>query len=149
MVLDTADIDDSHVWRGCETLDGAAEPVLDLPVAATRPRSKAFGENFCWRRDRNHRDIGIGAAYRANHRARNIRHHCAPGADVVIDSAGQSVAMAVGLPMHREIAAHARLPERLGADLLIIFEGGRFPRHYAARKDNVVVGGAGGPRQPD
>ena len=52
-----------------------------------------------------------------------------PGDDVVINRAGQSVAMAVGLPMRREIAAQARLPERLEADLLIIFEGGRFPRH--------------------
>jgi hypothetical protein len=72
-----------------------------------------------------------------------------PGDDVVINRAGQSVAMAVGLPMRREIAAQARLPERLEADLLIIFEGGRFPRHHAARKDNVAVVGAGGPRQPD
>ena len=46
MVLDAADIGDSHVRRGFDIVNGAAEPVLDLPVAAPRPRGKALGENI-------------------------------------------------------------------------------------------------------
>src|SRR6266481_5728657 len=69
MMLDAADIRDRYIGLDCDIIRGAAEPVLDLPVAAPRPRSQALAKNFRWRRDRHHRDIGIGAAYRVNHRA--------------------------------------------------------------------------------
>jgi len=46
MVLDAADIGNRYIGPGCGIIKGAAEPVLDLSVAASRPRSKAFGENI-------------------------------------------------------------------------------------------------------
>ncbi len=46
MGLDAADIGNRYIGPGCDIINGAAEPVLDLSVAAPRPRSKAFGENI-------------------------------------------------------------------------------------------------------
>ncbi len=46
MVLDAADIGDRYVRRGFDIIHAAAEPVLDLPVAAPCPRGKALGENI-------------------------------------------------------------------------------------------------------
>jgi len=88
-----------------------------------RSSRQAFGENFGRRRDRDHGDIGVGAAHRFNHCARYVGDHSAPGADIVIDRAGQRVAMAMRFPMHGEIAACECLPEGIKAHLLIVFEG--------------------------
>jgi len=70
MMFDATDIDDGDILRGRGIIDGAAKPVREPPVAAPRPSGKASAENFRRRRDRDHRDIGIGAAHRLHNRAR-------------------------------------------------------------------------------
>ena len=149
MVFDAADIGDRDVRRGRDIINDAAEPGLDLSVAAPRPRGKALAKHFPRSSDQNHRDVGIAAAYRVNHGARKIRDHRAPGADVIIDRPRQCVAMAVRLPMQSEIAPRARLPEGIEGYLHIILGSGCFPRHHAAGKNDVAVIGAGAPRQPE
>src|SRR5438477_10470927 len=121
MILDVAGIVDGDIRRGRD-LGGAANPVLDLSVTAARPRSKAFGESFRRRRDRDHRDIGIGLAHCVHHGARYIDDDRAPGADIAIDRPGQAVAMAMRLPMDRELVPRERLPEGFKANLLVVFK---------------------------
>src|SRR6266404_5403134 len=142
MVLRAADIGDGHVRHGRGIADDTAKPVGEPSVAAARPRGKALAKNFRRRRDRDHHDIRIGAAYRFNYRARYIGDHRAPGADIVIERAGQCVAVAMCFPMNSEVALAARLPEGVETQLLIFFERRRFPRHRPAWKNNVVVAGA-------
>ena len=90
MIFGVADIHDGDIRRGRRVIDGAAQPVRDLPVAAARPRGKPLAENFGRRRDRDHDDVGIGAAHRLDDRTRYIGDHRAPGADARRRSRGAS-----------------------------------------------------------
>ena len=121
---------------------------LDPAVAAPRPHRQPLRQHFRRRRDRNHHDIGIGPAHRADHRARDVGDHRAAGADIVIDRARQRIAMAVRLPVHGIFALLARAGGIHPRSPLIVLGGRRFARHHAARKDDVAILGAGGPRKP-
>ena len=55
--------------------------------------------------------------------------------------------MAMRFPMNSKIAPSDRLPEGIEAHLLVIFERRGFPRHHAARKNDVAIFGTGGPGQ--
>src|ERR1700730_6550986 len=122
MMLDVADIGDGRVRCGADTIHGPVKPVRDQPVAAARPRRKAFGKNLRWRRDRNHDDISVDPAHRIHDRARYLGDNRTSGPDNVVDRTWQRVAMAVRFPMNSELAITARLPEGLKAHLLIILE---------------------------
>src|ERR1700739_865223 len=120
MVFDAADIGDSHIRRG---RNDTTEPVRKLPVAATRPRGQPFGKNLRRRRNRNYRDVRIDAPRRFHHRTRHIGDDGATSADILINLARQSIAMAMGFPIKHEFIARERLPERQMADLQVILEG--------------------------
>ncbi len=108
MVFRLADVEDDRIGCGSGLIDSTAEPLLDLAVAAASPRRQALRQHFRRRRDRDHHDIGIDPAHRGNHGARHIGDHGAAGADIVVDTATQRVAVTVRLPMHGVgIAAHA------------------------------------------
>ena len=139
MVFGAADVCDRHVGSGCRVVIFTAKPLRNLAVAAASARRQTFGQNFGRRRYPNNCQIGVSAAQRVNHGSRYVGDHGAVGADIVIDRAGQCVAMAMRLPIHRKLAAAARLPESLSAHLLISFENRCFARDDAARKYDIAV----------
>ena len=108
MVFGAADICDREVGRDCEASTSAAKPVCNLAVAVASARGQTCDQNFRRRRYQDDRNVRVSAAHRVNDRTRYIRDDRAVGADILVDRAWQRVAMAMRLPIHRELALDAR-----------------------------------------
>ena len=147
MGFGVADICDRHVGRDSDAVISTAKPVGNLAVAASSARRQTFDQNFRRRRYQNNRHVGVGKAHRVNHSARYVGDHRVVGADVVVDRAWQCVAIAMRLPIHRELAVGARQPEGLRAQMLIGLMSRGLARDHAARKDEFVITSEGKSRE--
>jgi hypothetical protein len=104
MLFGATDIQDRDIGRD-GSARGSVEPLPGLAVAAARPHRDPLGQHVGRRRDRDHRDVGIGQARRVDDSARHIDDDRAACTDVIVNRAAQAIEAAVRLPLQRELAA--------------------------------------------
>ena len=100
--------DHKIVPAGPSELGGTGYPAPEIAVASPLAGGEPHLENSLRRRDQNDRHVGISPARSIDDGSRDIAHHGAAGADIILDGERDPVAVAMGLPPERESARRDR-----------------------------------------